>query len=141
MNRFNKSIRRMRFLYKKGGLLKGLAFLIYRWNRVVYSCDIPPQAVTENATFMHKGFGIVISPYVVIGKNTSIQHGVTLGILKTDKEAPVIGDNCFIGAKATVLGNVHIGNNAKIGANALVLTDVPDNATAIGVPAKIIREG
>lgn len=113
---------------------------IYKKNRILYSCDIPPQADIRNANFLHKGLGIVISPYAIIGNNTSIQHGVTLGTLRSDKDAPIIGENCFIGAKATILGNVHIGDNAKIGAGAVVLNDVESGATAVGVPAKIVKE-
>lgn len=90
---------------------------------------------------MHKGFGIVINSNSVIGDNTIIQHGVTIGILNTDKDAPTIGNNCFVGAKATILGNVKIGDGAKIGAGAVVLSDVPSGATAVGVPARIIEGG
>ena len=115
--------------------------MIYRKNRVLYSCDIPPQVKMGEVLFMHKGFGIVVSQFAVIGDNVQIQHGVTLGTQKTENDAPVIGDDCFIGAKATILGSVHIGQGAKIGANALVLMDVPAGATAVGVPAQVIKEG
>ncbi|MCD7824765.1 MAG: hypothetical protein LUH14_02170 [Clostridiaceae bacterium] len=52
--------------------------------------------------------------------------------------SPYNGKNVFIGAKATILGNVNIGDNAKIGAGAVVLCDVPEGCTAVGVPARII---
>lgn len=84
--------------------------------------------------------GIVIHPKSRIEKNVTIMHQVTIGTLGTrgDNSAAVIGDNVFIGAGAKILGNIHIGNNVKIGANAVVLQDVPDIATAVGVPAKVI---
>ena len=58
--------------------------------------------------------------------------------LLKNKTAAIIGDNCIIGAGAKIIGNVKIGNNVKIGANAVVVKDIPDNCTAVGVPAKII---
>lgn len=84
--------------------------------------------------------GIVIHSKSKIGKNVTIMHQVTIGTLGTrgDNSAAVIGDNVFIGAGAKILGSIHIGNNVKIGANAVVLQDIPDNATVVGVPAKVI---
>lgn len=73
------------------------------------------------------------------GGGVVIQHCVTLGELDGDGGAPVIEKNVFIGARAVILGNVVIGENSKIGAGAVVLTDVPSNCTAVGVPARIIR--
>lgn len=76
------------------------------------------------------------------GGGTCVQHCVTIGDLNAGGPVPVIGRNCFIGARAIILGNVHIGNNVKIGAGAVVLEDIPDNCTAVGIPARIIkREG
>ena len=81
---------------------------------------------------------IVISPGAVIGKNCTIRQGVTIGNRKSLDDIPVLGDNVNIGAGAKILGSIHIGNNVKIGANAVVLTDIPDGATAVGVPAKVL---
>lgn len=88
----------------------------------------------------HKGFGIVINPNAIIGDGTYIQHGVTIGARDDihNPKAPTIGKNCYIGAKAIVIGDIRIGNNVRIGAGAVVVTDVPDGATAVGVPAKVI---
>lgn len=83
---------------------------------------------------------IVISPGAVIGKNCTIRQGVTIGNRKSLDDIPVLGDGVDIGAGAKLLGAIHIGNGAKIGANAVVLTDVPEGATAVGVPAKIVRD-
>lgn len=83
---------------------------------------------------------IRIHPDVIIGKNCSLTHGVTIGTQGLGiKGVPIIGDNVFIGCGAKILGPVKIGNNVKIGANAVVVTDIPDNCTAVGVPAKIIN--
>lgn len=81
--------------------------------------------------------GIIIARNVEIGKHVAIYQHVT--IAESDKQKKtIIDDNVIIGAGAVILNNPHIGKGAKIGANAVVLTDVPDNATAVGIPAKII---
>ena len=81
--------------------------------------------------------GIMISHYAKIGKNAVIYQQVTIAQGEGETLAAIIGDNCFIGAGAKILGNVYIGNNVKIGANAVIVKDVPDNCTAVGNPARI----
>lgn len=82
----------------------------------------------------------MINPKAEIGAGTYIQHDVTIGIRDDIKGsgAPRIGRNCYIGAKATIIGNITIGDNVKIGAGAVVISDIPDGATAVGVPARIV---
>lgn len=67
----------------------------------------------------------------------AIFQGVTIGLKKNLGEYPTIGDNVQIGAGAKILGKITIGDNVRIGANAVVLTDVPSNCIAVGIPAKI----
>lgn len=74
-----------------------------------------------------------------LGENCTIIAAVTFG-MRNERGFPTIGDNVLVGAGARILGNVTIGNNAKIGANAVVLQDVAANATAVGIPAKVIKE-
>ena len=81
--------------------------------------------------------GVVINTGVIGGRNVYIEHQVTIGAEK--QQAPVIGDNVFIGAGAKILGAVRIGNDVKIGANAVVTKDVPDGATVVGIPAKVVK--
>ena len=84
---------------------------------------------------------LLIGETTEIGDNCTIYQGVTLGGTGKDKgkRHPTIGNNVMIGAGAKIIGGVKIGNNAKIGANAVVLYDVPENATAVGVPARVVR--
>ncbi|MBQ7634142.1 MAG: serine acetyltransferase [Bacteroidaceae bacterium] len=140
MNNFNQSIQRMHRMYKRGGIFVIFAKLLYRYHRIVYSCDIPYRADIDGVVSCHKGFGIVINPFAKIGKGTIIQHGVAIGEISGDHLSPVIGENCYIGAHAMVLGDIRIGNNVEIGAGAVVLSDLPDNCTAVGVPAKVVRK-
>lgn len=106
--------------------------------RICFNNDIPFQIdVGDGVHFNHNGFGIVINPNVHIGEGTDIQHGVTIGEIEKGK-APIIGKNVYIGAKATILGNIRIGDNVKIGACTLVLNDIPSNCTVVGVPGHVI---
>jgi serine O-acetyltransferase len=81
--------------------------------------------------------GIVIHSDAVIGPNCLIFQQVTIGS-RDDSGAPRIGGHVDIGAGAKILGAIAIGHHAKIGANAVVLSDVPEGATAVGIPAKVI---
>ena len=139
MNSFNKSIQRMRRFYKKGGLYVYLAKLLYRYHRIIFSCDIAYKAEIDDVYFAHRGLACCIHPNAKIGKGTIVKHCTSIGELTEDHKAPVIGENCFIGVNATILGDIRIGNNVTIGACALVLKDLPDNCIAVGVPAKILR--
>jgi len=82
--------------------------------------------------------GIVVHPDAVIGVNCLFFQQVTIGTGGSRSGCPRIGGHVDIGAGAKVLGGVVIGNHAKIGANAVVLCDVPDHATAVGIPARIL---
>ncbi len=80
--------------------------------------------------------GVVINSSVRGGARVFVEHQVTIGAEKD--AAPVLGDDVFIGAGAKIVGGVRIGNNVKIGANAVVISDIPDGATAVGVPARVV---
>ena len=117
-----------------------IPFVFQQLLRFIFCCFIPYQTkIGKNAHFSHLGMGVVLHKACVIGNNAIIDQQVTIGG-RTDDKLPVIGDNVRIGAGAKVLGGVHIGNNAKVGANAVVLIDVPDGATAVGVPARIVQK-
>lgn len=101
-----------------------------------FGFDIVISADIAGGLYVPHTVGTVIAARR-IGRNCSIIAGVTLG-MRNVWEFPDIGDDVFIGAGARILGGVRVGNNAKIGANAVVIDDVPSNATAIGVPARIL---
>ena len=119
---------------------KILAHVIQGFIRLRFNCDIPVQTeIAPDAYFCHNAFGVVINPAAKLGGGTTIQHCVTIGEVDSH-DAPVIGKNVFIGARAMILGDIIIGDNVKIGAGAVVLRNVPHNCTAVGVPARIIGE-
>ena len=109
------------------------------WTLVTFS-DIHREAVIhKNTRFPHPN-GIVIHQDAVIGDHCLIMQQVTLG-QTAEGGAPTLGDGVYIGAGAKLLGKITIGNNTRIGANAVVLADVPENCTAVGIPARIIKRG
>ena len=103
--------------------------------------EIHPGATIGKGLFIDHGTGVVIGETAVIGDNCTLYQGVTLGGTgkETGKRHPTLGNNVMVGAGAKVLGPVKVGNNCKIAAGAIVLTDIPDNCTAVGVPAKVVR--
>ena len=103
--------------------------------------EIHPGATIGKGLFIDHGMGVVIGETAEIGDNCTIYQGVTLGGTGKDvgKRHPTLGDNVMIGAGAKVLGPVKVGSNSKIAANAVVLREVPENSTAVGIPAKVVR--
>ena len=111
---------------------------MYKLVQILTGIEMPCEVeVGDNFLIDHFG-GIVISGYAKFGDNCRLRNGVVVGLKNvTEPCAPQIGNNVDIGAGAKILGNIKIGNNVNIGANSVVLTDVPDNAIAVGVPAVI----
>ena len=93
-----------------------------------------------NKIFFDHGMGIVVGETAEIGDNCVIYHGVTLGGVSTSKAKrhPTLKENVTVGTGAKLLGNIVIGKNVKIGANSVVLRNVPDEAVAVGIPARVI---
>jgi serine O-acetyltransferase len=118
-----------------------LARLVSQINRFITGIEIHPGAKIGKGLFIDHGMGVVIGETAEIGDNVTIYHGVTLGGTGKDKgkRHPTVGNNVTIGAGAKVLGPIYVGDSTKVGANAVVLKDVPANATAVGIPAKIIE--
>lgn len=126
------------FFYKRKMFF--IARFISQFGRLLTGIEIHPGAKIGKGLFIDHGMGVVIGETAEVGDNVTLYHGVTLGGTGKDtgKRHPTIGDNVIIGCGAKVLGPINIGNNVKIGANAVVVNDVPNNTTAVGIPAKII---
>lgn len=103
--------------------------------------EIHPGATIGKGLFIDHGMGVIIGETTEIGDNCTIYQGVTLGGTGKDigKRHPTIGNNVLIGAGAKVLGPFKVGDNSKIAANAVVLSEVPENTTCVGVPARIVK--
>ncbi len=122
---------------------KRFARIIMGLNQIITNIDIHPAARIGKRVFIDHGTGVVIGETSIIEDDVLIYQGVTLGgvSLTQGKRHPTIRQGAVIGAGAKVLGNIVIGEQAKIGANSVVVKEVPDNATAIGIPAHVIEKG
>lgn len=107
--------------------------------RILYSFNIDLEAnIDKTVRFSHYALGVTIHQDAVIGEGTQIEVNVVIGETKTGC-VPKIGKNCRIGAGAVLIGNIVIGDNVKIGANAVVTKSIPEGATVVGVPARIVK--
>ena len=104
--------------------------------------EIHPGAKIGKGLVIDHGMGVVIGETTIIGDNCTIYQGVTLGGTGKDvgKRHPTLGNDVMVGAGAKILGPFKIGDNSKIAANAVVLNEIPENCTAVGMPAKIVRK-
>jgi len=103
--------------------------------------EIHPAAQIGRRVFIDHGAGVVIGETAVVGDDVTMYQGVTLGGTgkQSGKRHPTVGNGVFIGSGAKLLGNFTVGDGAKIAAGAVVLENVPENATAVGVPARVVR--
>jgi serine O-acetyltransferase len=110
--------------------------------RLFTGIEIHPAAKIGEGLFIDHGMGVIIGETAEIGRNVTLFQGVTLGGTGKEKgkRHPTLGDNVMIGAGAKVLGSFTIGDNAMVGSNAVVLQPLPANATAVGVPAEVVRQ-
>ena len=116
------------------------ARLISHLGRALTGIEIHPCAQIGEKFFIDHGMGVVIGETTVIGDNCHLYQGVTLGGTSTKraKRHPTLGEGVVVGAGAKIIGAVNIGDGAKIGAGSVVVTNVPPNATVIGVPGHIV---
>ena len=118
-----------------------LARLVSQTARHFTGIEIHPGAKIGKGLLIDHGMGVVIGETAEIGDNCTIYQGVTLGGTGKDigKRHPTLGDNVMVGAGAKILGPVTVGSGSKVAANAVVLHAVPENSTAVGIPAKVVR--
>ena len=109
--------------------------------RCITGIEIHPAAKIGKGLMIDHGMGVVIGETAEIGDNCTLYQGVTLGGTGKDvgKRHPTLGNNVMVGSGAKVLGPFRIGDNTKIASNAVVLNEIPDNCTAVGIPAKVVR--
>ena len=118
-----------------------IARCVSQWSRFWTGIEIHPGATIGRNLVIDHGMGIVIGETAEIGDDCLLYHGVTLGGTGKDqgKRHPTIGNNVMISSGAKVLGPFKVGDNARIAANAVVLREVPESATAVGIPAQIVK--
>lgn len=131
-----------------------VAHQFYRWrlffiaraisqiSRFFTGIEIHPGAVIGRRFFIDHGMGVVIGETCEIGDDVTIYQGVTLGGTghEKGKRHPTIKNNALIATGAKVLGNITIGEHSKVGGGSVVLKDVPDDATVVGIPGRVVRQ-
>ncbi|MEO8099697.1 MAG: serine acetyltransferase [Acidobacteriota bacterium] len=114
----------------------GLLAMIFNKMNVFGSCIIGRGAEFGPGFVLIHSQGVVINGSVRAGRDIKIEHQVTIGADRG--QSPILGDDIFIGAGAKILGAIRVGSGVRVGANAVVIKDVPDNVTAVGVPARYL---
>ena len=127
-----------------------IARIISQTSRFFTGIEIHPGAKIGKNLFIDHGMGVVIGETSEIGNDVTIYHAVTLGGIspsidserqRHEKRHPTIGNDVVIGSGAQIIGPIKVGNGSRIAANAVVVNDVPEGATMVGVPAKVIKTG
>ncbi|MDH5629329.1 MAG: serine O-acetyltransferase [Gammaproteobacteria bacterium] len=121
---------------------KRLARFISTFARWVTGVEIHPGATIGRRFFIDHAMGVVIGETAVIGNDCTLYHGVTLGgtSWEAGKRHPTLKDNVVVGAGAKILGPITLHSGARVGSNAVIVRDVPENATAIGIPGHVIED-
>lgn len=129
-------------LYKKK--FKIFARIIMGLSQIITNIDLHPGATIGRKVFFDHAFGLVVGETAIVEDDVLIYQGVTLGGVNLNrgvKRHPTIQSGTVIGAGAKILGDITIGHNCRIGSNSVVVKNVPDNSTAVGIPARVINKG
>ena len=120
---------------------RSLARVLSQLTRHITGVEIHPAAQIGKHFFIDHAMGVVIGETAIVGDNCVLYQGVTLGGTgnETGKRHPTLGNNVMVGSGAKVLGPFTVGDNARIAAGAVVLSAVPEDCTAVGVPAEVVR--
>ncbi len=138
--RANRDVLKASRLWHSGNKIKMLrAMLLHARNIKRYGCEIYPQATFGDSFYIPHCTGIVVGNTTIIGDNCTVFPNVVFGARYSPyKENPSgrrhakVGNNCVIGANASIIGAITIGDNVTIGAGAIVTKDVPDNVVVFG---------
>lgn len=121
-----------------------IGVLLQKLNEILTGVTIPYAASLGPGQYIGHYGPTVVNPAAVIGPGCNLSQGVTIGISGRGgrRGVPRLGARVYVGANATIAGNISIGDDVLVGANSLVIRDVPDGCTVVGVPAEIVdRKG
>jgi serine acetyltransferase len=109
------------------------------WTELIIGAELPgPVEIGPGLRLPHGGRGVILHANTRIGANATIYHRVTIGVRGTPDQAPTLGDNVYLGAGASVLGDIEIGSDVKVGAGAVVVANVPSGTTVVSQPARLM---
>jgi len=120
--------------------------LIRNFIFLLYNSYIPSTAsIGDGSIFAYGAIGVVVHANAIIGRGCVIGQGVTIGasegfVSTQTNKCPTIGDNCYLGAGAKILGHISIGHSCQIGAGAVVLSDIPNHSVVVGAPARVVAQ-
>lgn len=119
--------------------LKLISFLLTKFCLIFMEMDIDPQATIGGGLYIGHIGGVHINPGAVLGRNCNLTHRITIGASAMGRSGiPIVGDDVYIGTGAVLVGKIKVGSGAKIAANTLVMTNVPEGATVMGVPGRVV---
>jgi serine O-acetyltransferase len=118
-----------------------IARLFSQFSRFLTGIEIHPGAKIGKRLFIDHGLGVVIGETAEVGDDVLLYQGVTLGGTgnQCGKRHPTLGDRVVVGTGASILGNIRLGDNAKVGAGSVVVHSVPENATVVGIPGRVVK--
>ena len=121
-------------------LLRLVCLIWHKFIEITTGIDLPYKADIGKGLFIGHFGGIIVNPQVKMGEYCNLSPNITIGVGGRGEKrgCPTLGNRVFIGPGARIFGPITIGNDVAIGANAVVTKDLPDNAVAVGIPAKII---
>lgn len=127
------------WLYRHGFYV--VARFVSNLARFLTAIEIHPGAKIGRRLFIDHGLGVVIGETAEIGDDVLLYQGVTLGGTggERGKRHPTIGNGVVVGTGASILGNIRLGNNVKVGAGSVVVHSVPDGATVVGIPGRVVK--
>lgn len=143
----SRLVRHVRFIeYHRGKCGYHKIAYLYHWMRykklsLRFHITLYPGSTAGGLRIYHAGGFVHVGSNCRIGKDCTILPGVVFGNKHEEEcyEITYVGDKCYFGLGARIIGPVRIGNNVTVGANSVVTKDIPDNAIVGGVPARIIR--
>ena len=128
-----------KFTYIVGFLFIAYYKILFEW---FIGIEIPATTRIGPGLVIHHGYGIVVHPKTVMGRDCVLLHGVTMGVRKRDEldQLPTLGDKVEVGAGSMVLGGVTLGDGVIVGAATMVTKDVPTGAIVVGNPMRILEK-
>jgi serine O-acetyltransferase len=118
-----------------------LARLVSHIARFLTGIEIHPGAKIGERLFIDHGLGVVIGETAELGDDVLLYQGVTLGGTGNErgKRHPTLGNRVVVGTGASVLGNIKLGDDVRVGAGSVVVHSVPEGATVVGIPGRVVK--
>lgn len=139
--RWQKTLRKCEYYQSISNIFGKILYVLYKVKKNILAkkvmFDIPNNCFDTGLHIYHIG-PIFVNENARIGKNCIIVGNCVIGGVRGKIGAPILGDNIYMGANTTIIGNIHIGDNVNIGAGTVVVKSCKDNATIVGSENRVI---